>query len=58
MRVVRGFPAVVVALVALVVALVALVVALGGIAVGQGGGGGVGENGVIRSCLARTDRCA
>ena len=49
MRVVRGFPAVVVAL----VALAALVVALGGIAVGQGGGGGVGENGVIRSCLAQ-----
>ena len=37
MRVVRGFPAVVVALGALVVALVALVVALGGIAVGQAG---------------------
>ena len=49
----RGFPAVVVALGALVVALVALVVALGGIAVGQGGSGGVGENGVIRSCVAQ-----
>ena len=53
MRVVRGFPAVVVALGALVVALVALVVALGGIAVGQAGSGGVGENGVIRSCVAQ-----
>jgi ChpA-C len=46
MRVVRGFPA-------MVVAFVALVVALGGIAVGHGGSGGVGENGVIRSCLAQ-----
>ena len=53
MRVVRGFPAVVVALGALVVALVALVVAMGGIAVGQAGSGGVGENGVIRSCVAQ-----
>ena len=46
MRVVRGFPA-------MVVAFVALVVALGGVAAGQGGGGGVGDNGVIRSCLAQ-----
>ena len=49
MRVVRGFPAMVVA----VVAVVAVVVALGGIAVGQGGNGGVGESGAIRSCLAQ-----
>src|ERR1700760_4607062 len=53
MRVVRGFPA-------MVVAFVALVVALGGIAVAQGGSGGVGESsagvgesGAIGSCLAQ-----
>jgi hypothetical protein len=48
MRVVRGFPA-------MVIASVALVVALGGIAVAQGGSGGVDKRGAIRSCLAQDD---
>ncbi len=46
MRVVRGFPA-------MVVAFVALVLALGGIAVARGGGVGVGKRGAIGSCLAQ-----
>ncbi len=46
MRVVRGFPA-------MVVAFVALGVALGGIAVAQGGNGGVGASAAIGSCLVQ-----
>lgn len=49
MKIVRGSAAVVAVA---VVAVAALVVARAGIAVGQGGSGGIGRNGVIRSCLA------